>query len=91
MFFSKKIEFTFYTDDLTIKRNPLKFKNDNYYFDDDGYLKINLKPNTYIFYSCNKELIYNISNPDRIYYIYREDNDCHFNILVKDIEKGVIK
>ena len=87
MIFGKKEEFIIYTDDDTIKRNRLIFKNKIYNFDDDGYIKINIKPGTYTFYSCNQELIYNFSNPNRIYYVYREDNDCHFNILVKDIEK----
>lgn len=87
MFFSKKKEFTLYTDDQTIKRNPLIFNKNNYYFDDNGYVKILLKEGTHTFYSCNKELIYNFRDIERIYYVYREDNDCHFNILVKDIEK----
>ncbi len=87
MLFGKKVEFLIYTDDLTIKRNKLVFKNKEYEFDDKGYLTINIKPGTYTFYSCNQELIYNFSNPDRLYYVYREDNDCHFNILVKDINK----
>lgn len=87
MFFKKKEEFTLYTDDLTIKRNALVFKNKTYEFDDNGYLAIIIKPGTYTFYSCNQELIYNFNNSNRLYYVYREDNDCHFNILVKDIEK----
>lgn len=87
MFFNKKKEFIIYTDDQTIKRNPLIFGNNKYYFDDNGYLNILLKSETHIFYSCNKELIYNFSDTERIYYVYREDNDCHFNILVKDIDK----
>ena len=87
MLFKKKEEFIIYTDDATIRRNRLIFKNQEYYFDDNGYIKIMIKPGTYTFYSCNQELIYNFNNKDRIYYVYREDNDCHFNILVKDIEK----
>lgn len=88
MLFKKKEEFTLYTDDLTIKRNALVFKNKAYEFDDNGYLIIIIKPGTYTFYSCNQELIYNFNNSNRLYYVYREDNDCHFNILVKDIEKN---
>ena len=88
MLFKKKEEFTLYTDDLTIKRNALVFKNKAYEFDDNGYLTIIIKPGTYTFYSCNQELIYNFNNSNRLYYVYREDNDCHFNILVKDIEKN---
>jgi hypothetical protein len=87
MFFKKKEEFLLYTNDLTIKRNSLYFKNKEYSFNDEGYLKIMIKPGTYKFYSCNQELIYSFINSDRLYFIYREDNDCHFNILVKDVEK----
>ena len=86
MFFKKKLEYLIYTDDLTIKRNRLIIKNNAYEFDDNGYIKVFLKPGTYTFYSCNQELIYNFSDNNRLYYVYREDNDCHFNILVKDIE-----
>ena len=87
MIFKKKQKFTIFTDDLTIKRNKLNIKNKDYEFDDKGYLNVELKPGVYTFYSCNQELIYNFNNPDRLYYVYREDNDCHFNILVKDIDK----
>ena len=87
MLFSKKQKFTLFTDDLTIKRNKLTIKKKDYDFNDNGYLDVELKPGTYTFYSCNQELIYNFNNPDRLYYVYREDNDCHFNILVKDIDK----
>ena len=55
MLFKKKEEFTLYTDDLTIKRNALVFKNKAYEFDDNGYLTIIIKPGTYTFYSCNQE------------------------------------
>jgi hypothetical protein len=87
MFFKKKEEFIIYTDDLTIKRNLLIFKGHEYRFDDLGYIHILIKPGTYTFYSCGQELIYNFSDNNRIYYVFREDNDCHFNILVKDIVK----
>jgi len=87
MFFNKKLEFTIYTDDATIKRNPLYLKNKPYYFDDNGIIKINLNKKTYTFTSCKQEIIYNFSDNTRVYYIYREDNDCHFNILIKDIDK----
>lgn len=87
----KKESFKLYTNDLTIKRAILTINKKEYRFNDLGYIEIELKPKTYIMNILNQELIYYISNPNRIYFIYREDNDCHFNILIKDVSLEEVK
>ena len=80
-----KKEFTIYTNDLTIQRHGLSGKWKHYAFDQDGFIKLKLKPATYYFKCMNQDVIYNFNNEMRIYFVYREDNDCHFNVLIKDI------
>lgn len=82
-----KKEFTIYTNDLTIQRHGLLSKWHHYEFDSEGFIKLKLKPATYYFKCMNQDVIYNFNNAERIYFIYREDNDCHFNVLIKDISK----
>lgn len=82
-----KKEFLVYTDDLTIQAYGLNYKGKVYKFNSDGTLKIELRPKTYTFICYHQQVIYNFNDENRIYYIYREDNDCHFVVLIKDISK----
>ena len=82
-----KKEYTIFTNDLTIQRHGLSSKWSLIHFDSDGFIKIKLKPGTHYFKCMNQDVIYNFNNEERIYFVYREDNDCHFNVLIKDISK----
>ena len=85
MFF-KKYKFKIYTNDNTIKRSILYINKHEYYFNEDGFIEIELKPKTYEFKICNQTLVFDFLNPDSKILIYREDNDCHFNVLVKYLD-----
>ena len=82
-----KKEFTIYTNEPLIRMHGLQTKFRLYQFDSEGILKIKLSPKTYYFKCMNQDVIYSFIDDERIYYVYREDNDCHFNVLIKDISK----
>ena len=84
MFFHK-ILVKIYTDCDTLKRAPLTICNKKYFFDTKGYLELYLRPKSYDFKILNFNLTYSFVSSDRVYYIFREDNDCHFNVIIKDI------
>ncbi len=82
-----KKEFIIYTDDITINSHGLGYKGKTYKFNNDGTLLLNLRPKTHKFICVMQEIVYDFIDENRIYYIYREDNDCHFVVLIKDISK----
>ena len=82
-----KKEFTIYTNDLTIQRYGLTSRWTRHIFDEDGFIKLKLRPGTYYFKCMNQDVIYNFNDENKIYFVYREDNDCHFVVLIKDITK----
>jgi len=85
IFKSKKNKFLIYTNELPVKNNPLYIKNKEYIFNNDGTLVLELKPNTYTITTMQKELVYSFTDSNQVYFIYKEDNDCHYNLLIKDI------
>ena len=82
----KKLLFNIYTNDPTIKRSILYINKQELTFNNDGIIQVFLRPKNYEFSICNQTFTFPFINPYKKIILYREDNDCHFNIIGKEEE-----
>lgn len=87
MFFRKKNKFIIYTNEKPVIGNPIEIKGNIYHFSLDGVLEVELKSGVYTLTTMGRELTYSFIDPNHIYFISKEDNDCHYNLILKDISK----